>query len=687
MTGTFVNRNHFSGYLEMIVPLAIGLAVARMNMMTFGIKGFREKLLLWTSKGILVNVLILAAAVVMSIAVVLSNSRSGLVTLAFTVFLFFGFSVAAFSRSGFRQPWVGKTVRTTFLCVTVLALTVGVGSTIKRFALDDLLHEDRPQYWANTVRIVGDFPLFGTGLGTFASAYGAYEETSASEMRLVHAHNDFLEYVAELGVVGALLLIGGVLYLAVLGLPRLAAEEERPGAGAGHGRHRLARRDRPPCRHRFQSPHSGQHGPFHRRPVPDHGHGLLPENLRLHLKKILSIAGLAVLVLLQAAVAWNARLYWRAKDAAAGAEAKARLLARAEAVFPWNAAVPFELGKIDFERATEALGDPAARDALFRRSVGSYLRSLRLDPASPAAHFELAQALLYMSYLGLPEPVGHFEEYRRAAELTGHNSQIHYDVGKVLLGRWETLAAGEKDFAIGILKRSLAGKSEDRLPDLLETWSLSSRELSVIEAVLPDDAGSLRTYARFLGERGLSLEARRSALARAEALEVARAKSELDRGRREAEFFRTAVSSEHCAAALASLRSVKFYQTLAGLELFDPKDYAETLKGVRRLLAMNRIEETRSLADPDGTIAAYLAARGRFHGPRRVRNVHQGAGTPGRGRTGLSVPGPRDPGLQDEARFRAEPVPGHRPRGRAAHRRAPSSSPRRAGRATSASCA
>ena len=330
------------------------------------------------------------------------------------------------------------------------------------------------------------------------------------------------------------------------------------------------------------------------------------------MKKILSIAGLAVLVLLQAAVAWNARLYWRAKDAAAGAEAKARLLARAEAVFPWNAAVPFELGKIDFERATEALGDPAARDALFRRSVGSYLRSLRLDPASPAAHFELAQALLYMSYLGLPEPVGHFEEYRRAAELTGHNSQIHYDVGKVLLGRWETLAAGEKDFAIGILKSSLAGKSEDRLPDLLETWSLSSRELSVIEAVLPADAGSLRTYARFLGERGLSLEARRSALARAEALEVARAKSELDRGRREAEFFRTAASSEHCAAALASLRSVKFYQTLAGLELFDPKDYAETLKGVRRLLAMNRIEETRSLADPDGTIAAYLALEDDF---------------------------------------------------------------------------
>ncbi|HOW84466.1 MAG TPA: O-antigen ligase family protein [Candidatus Aminicenantes bacterium] len=215
VTGTFVNRNHFSGYLEMIVPLALGLALARMNMMTFGVKGFREKLMLWTSKGILTNVLILGAVVVMSLAVVLSNSRSGVVVLGFTVFLFLGLSVTAFSRTGFRQPWVGKTVRWTFLCFTVLAAAVGVGSTIRRFSVDTLIREDRPQYWANTVAIIGDFPLFGTGLGTFASAYGAYEKSASSELLLTHAHNDFLEYAAELGLVGFVLLAGGVLYLAV----------------------------------------------------------------------------------------------------------------------------------------------------------------------------------------------------------------------------------------------------------------------------------------------------------------------------------------------------------------------------------------------------------------------------------------------------------------------------------------
>jgi O-antigen ligase len=215
VTGTFVNRNHLSGYLEMIVPLALGLAAARMNLLTFGVKGLREKLLLWTSKGVLGSVLVLAAAVVMSLGIVLSRSRSGVVVLAFTVFLFLGLSVYQYSRTGFRQPWIGKSIRATFLAVVALAVVVGVGSTVRRFALDDLLHEDRPVYWANTLDIVGDFPLFGTGLGAFASAYGAYEKGISSDLELRHAHNDYLEALAELGVAGTALLLAIILAVAV----------------------------------------------------------------------------------------------------------------------------------------------------------------------------------------------------------------------------------------------------------------------------------------------------------------------------------------------------------------------------------------------------------------------------------------------------------------------------------------
>jgi hypothetical protein len=323
-------------------------------------------------------------------------------------------------------------------------------------------------------------------------------------------------------------------------------------------------------------------------------------------KKILGIAGLTVLVLLQGAVACNARLCWRARAVETEPEAKIRLLRRAEAIFPWNPEVSLELGKVYFAQAKDALGDPAKRDDLFDRAAGSFRRALRLDPGSPAAHFELGQALLYTSYLGQPATIAYFDEYRRAAELTGHNSQIHFDVGKVLLGRWDALAPAEKDFVVGILKHALAGKGEERLLDLLETWNIAGRDLALIDRILPDDAEALRTYARFLGERRLSLDARHQALARAEAFDVARAKAELDRARRDAEMFRTSDASERAEAAVRALGSVKFYQNLTGRELFDPKEYEATLRAARRLLAQSRIEETRSLADGDGVIAAYL---------------------------------------------------------------------------------
>lgn len=323
-------------------------------------------------------------------------------------------------------------------------------------------------------------------------------------------------------------------------------------------------------------------------------------------KKLLLLFGLAVLVVFQAAIAWNARLYWKGK-ALTDPEEKTRILRRANAVFPWNDLVHFELGKACFERGSEVLGESEARNAFFLEAVDSFLRSLRLNPGSAAVHFHLAQTLLYMDYLSLPIPMPYFEEYRMAAELTGHSSQIYFEVGKVLLSRWDTLPAGEKDFTLDILRKTLAVKDEARFLDVLQAWSLHVRDYALVDRILPEDAALLRVYARFLGEKSLALEARQTALAKAEHLDFLRAKNELSQGQREAEYFRNAEASTHYASALDALGAINFYQSLAGLELFDPREFIEVRKKARRLLAMNLIEETRSLADPDGTIAAYLA--------------------------------------------------------------------------------
>lgn len=326
------------------------------------------------------------------------------------------------------------------------------------------------------------------------------------------------------------------------------------------------------------------------------------------LKKVLLLAGLAALAVLQGAYAWNARLGWRARAVAQNPEEKLRLLRRADAVFPWSSAVSFELGQAYFEQGAEAMGDPEARDPLFRKAIASYLRSLRLDPGSAAAHLGLGQALLYAGYAGLPTPLPYFDEYKRAAQLAGHTSQIHYEAGLVLFERWDSLKPEEQDFAARLLKSALAGPGEARLQGLLESWYLSGHEPGRMERVLPDEAGALRAYARFLGERSLSLEDRQSALARAEALEVARARAEAERSRRAADAGMPSESAFRGNVALDALKSVRFYQALTGKELFAPQEYDRLLKSVRRLLAMSWVIENPSLDDPEGILAAYLDA-------------------------------------------------------------------------------
>jgi O-antigen ligase len=69
-------------------------------------------------------------------------------------------------------------------------------------------------YWANTAEIFADYPLLGTGLGTFPSLYPD-REGEETLIRLYHAHNDYLEYLSELGIVGMVLLLGGILFLLV----------------------------------------------------------------------------------------------------------------------------------------------------------------------------------------------------------------------------------------------------------------------------------------------------------------------------------------------------------------------------------------------------------------------------------------------------------------------------------------
>ncbi len=233
-TGTFVNRNHFSGYLEMILPLALGLIISRMDMLSLAGKRWSEKAAQITGRGFTQNVLILIAAAVMIVSIIRSQSRSGVFVLLFIFVLFFELTVFHFSARRYRQAWVKTFLKAAFILATIAVLFAGVEATMGRFAKDNLLLDGRPQYWNSALAVFRDFPLLGTGLGTFADIYPAYGTVSL-EGRLTHAHNDFLEYLTDLGSVGFALLLATIAFLVIDGFLTWSKRRHPQIKGMGMG--------------------------------------------------------------------------------------------------------------------------------------------------------------------------------------------------------------------------------------------------------------------------------------------------------------------------------------------------------------------------------------------------------------------------------------------------------------------
>ncbi|MGB9004414.1 MAG: O-antigen ligase family protein [Candidatus Aminicenantales bacterium] len=219
VTGTFVNRNHLAGYLEMIIPLALGFLVARIGFFSLRVKGspgaMREIFAHFSRKSFAVNLLLAAATVVMAVAVVKSQSRAGVFLMVLTFLLFLEMVLFHLSYSGEGRRLARNLINVSFLVVVIFSLAVGMTAVMNRFLADDtLFHGGRTLFWRNIVPLVRDFPLFGTGLGTFVSVYPGYE-TAGIGMLLEHAHNDYLELAAETGILGFLLLAGGIVWTLV----------------------------------------------------------------------------------------------------------------------------------------------------------------------------------------------------------------------------------------------------------------------------------------------------------------------------------------------------------------------------------------------------------------------------------------------------------------------------------------
>lgn len=318
------------------------------------------------------------------------------------------------------------------------------------------------------------------------------------------------------------------------------------------------------------------------------------------------LAGIVEVCLFQGSV-----LYEKAKTEPADDPRKTAILEKEQKYIPLNDRIYYELGKAYFIRGVNRLEDASLRDESFLQSYQNYILSLSVNPLSAYAHFDFAQTLLYMDYFDLPHDLHYFDEFKKAAELTGHNTQIYYEVGCMLFARWNSLSGDEKKLTLELLKKITGGKDQEKLRALFHIWELHVRDYGVIRDILPVDLASVRLFAQFLGEKSLSRDERIRFLIQSESLEFELARDEFNVGQRDFLFYRIQSAFEHFQTSLESLKKIKLYQALSREALIDPQEFRNILKSVYLGLGKCKIEATHKLEDAVDYFRSYLTLEDR----------------------------------------------------------------------------
>ena len=226
VTGTFINRNYFAGYLLMVIPLSVGYLLSRRARKISPYWGWRHRLSSLDGKTLLIGF----GAIVMMIALIFSASRMGITSLLLS------FSLLIFL---FRDPIGEKRFSKTSVLIFTLALLwaiwIGLDAVVSRFFTTTEDFKLRWTIWANTFQIFKDFPLFGSGLGTFVYIFPMYR-TLHIEGLATHAENDILQLASEMGLIGLGLLSVLFFYLfykAISGIRSISHREPERYTGIG----------------------------------------------------------------------------------------------------------------------------------------------------------------------------------------------------------------------------------------------------------------------------------------------------------------------------------------------------------------------------------------------------------------------------------------------------------------------
>lgn len=211
--GTFINRHHFAAFMNMTIGLTLGLL--------FGGATRKDK-----------RLLLIITLVLMGIALILTGSRGGLLSLfgvvGFVVLINLmqkdavdEFDEPAEKPSRFRRNFL--LIGSGLALILVLfgaVLMLGGDSWLMRgvgLGTQGDVSNGRTHFWYVALQIILHNPILGTGLDSFGTAFPRYD-TWNGIYRLEQAHNDYLQILSDAGIFGFLCVVWFIYLLFKQGL-------------------------------------------------------------------------------------------------------------------------------------------------------------------------------------------------------------------------------------------------------------------------------------------------------------------------------------------------------------------------------------------------------------------------------------------------------------------------------------
>lgn len=200
-SGTYVNPNHFGGLLILIIPFSLSYILYLAHRRS----GTSNLVEIIRQSKFSNQLLLLFATCLMGTGLIMSQSRGALISVVASIAIFYVLVTWK------KKNQSGTLFIAVFIAIIVIySVWIGIDPVIEKFSETSETLPKRTFIWQDTLAIIKDFPILGTGLGTYSLSFSLYKNIAHWPTIIQHAHNDYLELLSETGVVGFLLIMWGI---------------------------------------------------------------------------------------------------------------------------------------------------------------------------------------------------------------------------------------------------------------------------------------------------------------------------------------------------------------------------------------------------------------------------------------------------------------------------------------------